>query len=81
MTKDLTFISEGNEPYVEHDGHKLINIERQEMSLLEIQSFLRFQQYEYTFPIIQPIYSYLQQLISLPEDYLYKISMILEPRR
>ncbi|EDR27667.1 ras guanine nucleotide exchange factor, slime mold, putative [Entamoeba dispar SAW760] len=82
VTKDLTFITEGNEPKIKNeDGISLINFERQEMCLTQIDDFLRFQQFTFNFPIVQPLNGYLQQLTSLPEDLLYRISVILEPRK
>lgn len=87
VTKDLTFTCDGNETFLDQpDGDKYVNLEKQEMVYGQIDDFLRFrrddaQESTYKFPIVQPLYSYLKQLNSLPEDLLYDISAIVEPRQ
>lgn len=85
VTKDLTFTTDGNETFIKHDEDKYINFEKQEMIYSQIEEFLRFrkddaQESTYKFPIVQPLYNYLKQLNSLPEELLYKISIAVEPR-
>ncbi|ELP85925.1 ras guanine nucleotide exchange factor, slime mold, putative [Entamoeba invadens IP1] len=81
ITKDLTFNLEGNEKFVDSPQGKLIKMEVQERSMKYIDEFLSFQQFNYNFPVVQPIYNYLKNVICQPEDLLYKTSVTVEPRK
>ncbi|KAL7713954.1 Ras guanine nucleotide exchange factor [Entamoeba marina] len=78
--KDLTFISEGNVETIEVKGLKLLNFERQQMSYDYIVDFLSYQQYDYNYPIVEPLNTFLLSPVAFPENYLYDLSLIYEPR-
>ncbi|KAL7711909.1 Ras guanine nucleotide exchange factor [Entamoeba marina] len=67
--KDLTFIIEGAQ--ATFDFEKMV---------LKVNDYLKFQQYPYTFPVVQPLYQYISNPIYLPDKMIQDLSLLYEPR-
>ena len=80
----MTFTIEGAQGTYEADINgkkcKLINFARHQAATKTVSNFLRFQKYSYNFPIVQPLYQYIANPTLLPEDIIYDLSLIYEPR-
>ncbi|EDR21690.1 ras guanine nucleotide exchange factor, slime mold, putative [Entamoeba dispar SAW760] len=82
--KDLTFIIEGAKATFDYDVGgvqcKLINFYRHQLANEKVTDYLKFQQYPYTFPVVQPLYQYISNPLYLPDKLIYDLSLLYEPR-
>jgi len=75
---DLTFTEEGNPDFV--DGGK-INVRKREMTFLRIRELVQPQTSPYSFPIVEPLYTFLTEVPYIASDQeLYELSQYIEPR-
>lgn len=73
---DLTFIEDGNPDTI--DGQ--INFKKRELIFKVIQEVQLYQSQPYTYPVVEPIATFLADLPNLGEKDLHELSLLLEPR-
>jgi hypothetical protein len=73
---DLTFIEDGNPDTI--DGQ--INFKKRELVFKVIQEVQLYQSQPYTYPVVEPIATFLADLPNLGEKELHELSLLLEPR-
>jgi len=76
---DLTFSDEGNPNYL-NENPALINFEKRILIYRIIQDLLLVVQQPYSFPVTEPIYSFLFGLHHMTEKELYSLSLYREPK-
>ncbi|KAH3766116.1 Ras guanine nucleotide exchange factor [Pelomyxa schiedti] len=73
---DLTFIDEGNPDTIDN----MINFDKR-ILVYNVLSLIQQRQHQtYTFPIVEPLHTFLQELPSLPDKTLYQLSLLRKPR-
>lgn len=75
--RDLTFIEDGNQTFVENG---LINFEKQVMVAGVVADVFKFQKVVYPFEPNPTVQAFLQHLLVLNSQTLYKQSLLCEPR-
>jgi len=78
---DLTFMEDGNPDFVIHNGVTMINYYKRELVYNTLREIRMFQQSSYTFPVVEPIHSFLTSLPFSEEKELYELSQQREPRQ
>lgn len=79
--RDLTFVSE-NANFIGNKDDGVLNIEKLELLgsiILEVRTFQ--QQQRYSFARNEVLQEYLKKLLTLPEEMLFKHSLLCEPER
>lgn len=81
---DLTFAEDGNPdtvPSSKDPAVQLINFSKRELICQIINTLQLYQSTPYTFPVVEPVHTFLRELPSLDEKSLYALSLRLETRR
>lgn len=76
---DLTFTEEGN-PDELQNNKELINYAKRALICNVIREVQLNQQPAYTFPVVEPIHTFLSELAYCGEKELYEMSLLREPR-
>eukprot|EP01114_Cavostelium_apophysatum_P024760 TRINITY_DN9813_c0_g1_i3.p1 TRINITY_DN9813_c0_g1~~TRINITY_DN9813_c0_g1_i3.p1 ORF type:complete len:1246 (+),score=370.12 TRINITY_DN9813_c0_g1_i3:63-3800(+) len=77
---DLTFAEDGNPDHLQNNK-QLINFAKREITCSIIIRQLQLNQSPpYTFPVVEPIHTFLSELIYIGEKDLYPLSLMREPR-
>jgi len=76
---DITLTEEGNLDHMQ-SNHNIINWSKREMISKILQEIKLKQQSTFTFPVVEPINSFLTELPFLEEKELYDLSLLREPR-
>eukprot|EP01117_Protostelium_nocturnum_P002117 TRINITY_DN1275_c0_g1_i2.p1 TRINITY_DN1275_c0_g1~~TRINITY_DN1275_c0_g1_i2.p1 ORF type:complete len:961 (-),score=434.76 TRINITY_DN1275_c0_g1_i2:148-3030(-) len=77
--KDLTFAEDGNRDFLEEES-KTINWTKRELLGKIVMEVQQLQKKPYTFPVVEPIHTFLTELPHLEDNDLYELSFIREPK-
>ena len=80
---DLTFAEDGNPDTVsaKDSNLQLINFSKRELICQIVSTVQNYQGAPYSFPVVEPIHTFLRELPSLDEKSLYALSLRLETRK
>lgn len=73
---DLTFIEDGNPDNI----NGFINFKKRDLISGVVKEIKTYQNTSYTFPVVEPIHTFLLELPSCSESQLYTLSLVREPR-
>jgi hypothetical protein len=76
---DLTFTEDGNDDTLDDDP-TLVNFQKNALIVHLIQDFLAGQDRLHSYPVVEPLHSFLLALPSLSDKELYDVSLLREPR-